>query len=132
MKTSTVLRQAVKLNVRVLEHLARAWVEIFDFESAGTPRTPPLGSLSIEARHGKELCGELCVAFTHCLLPLYALGEGQSVLEPDVTYGYAWKNIQACVCMGSSEIDEPCSSGSTLGTCTQGTLSAISMFVKLT
>ena len=42
-------RKAVALNVDVLKHTAAVWVEIFDFEDAGTPRTPPLSSLHCEA-----------------------------------------------------------------------------------
>lgn len=39
----------MQMNLPVLIATARAWVEVFDFEAAGAPRTPPLPSLVREA-----------------------------------------------------------------------------------
>lgn len=43
------LRKAVKLNVDVLIILAQNWVEAFDIESVGSPRTPPLKAIQKQA-----------------------------------------------------------------------------------
>lgn len=36
------------MNLPVLMHTARVWVEVFDYEAAGSPRTLPLPSLAKE------------------------------------------------------------------------------------
>lgn len=38
------------MNIKVLKECALIWVDIFDFDAAGTPRTPPLASIHAQVR----------------------------------------------------------------------------------
>lgn len=42
------VRKAIQMNLPVLIETARVWVEVFDYSAAGSPRTPPLPSLTTE------------------------------------------------------------------------------------
>ena len=55
----TPFRTAVKMNIKVLKHASLLWVEIFDYEAAGTPRTPPLSAIHHEAQTGYAPCSQV-------------------------------------------------------------------------
>ena len=57
-----MLRKAVLMNVKILKETAHVWVDTFDYEECGTPRTPPLRSLRLEV----WFCEAFLVCFAFC------------------------------------------------------------------
>jgi hypothetical protein len=72
------------MNLPVLIHTAKMWVEVFDYESAGMARTPPLPSLASEVlcRGGMGACNKETNS-THInptRFHIYSVGPGEKVL----------------------------------------------------
>lgn len=78
------------MNLPVLTHAARVWVEVFDYEAAGSPRTLPLPSLA------KEVLA-LEVKRKQCLIGCHGLPTRYYVSARPTAMAVALERIQELV-----------------------------------